>query len=493
MSIDGTVRIGLAAFDLRKCLPPAKPFHDPMEGQVLYACGDQHALWFSLDLLMLSVPLCARIRQELSDQLGVPASHIVLHVTHNHTAPIEEELLKTGYEKWVDCLIEAARRAMHAAEPASVAHIRQNVPDGVFVRRRQHFGPDLGDLCTYMGYEGRAGRPDATGINTRRFERWLGGDLKGYEDQIPRTMSYDRPIDRNLDLLLFRSRSGRPLGAMVRFAAHVIAAGHCPVPRYSAGFPGVLRRLIQLQFGGVCLSLNGPCGDITLFEQNAFRFPKPVGQPEPCGPLCMPHVRERDTWREVARIGQGLFAPFAEADRLSFEPLREMEISEKELHLPMRPDLVDVETAEKLYREHYARFLELAGSRAALKAIKQQVDWCRFYSEHKNFYGDWRYLWPDDLAEKQVRCFVSVLRLGNVFIAGLPGEGFMETGEAVRRAVERNGMQVITATECNGDIGYIPMPADIPGGDYEPNCCVLTSQAGKRLSDATIALCATRR
>ena len=224
MSIDQTVRVGLASFDLKNGLPPAKPFHDPMQGQVLYVCGDQQALWFSLDLLMLSVPLCTQIRQELSEQLGVPASHIVLHVTHNHTAPIEEELLKAGYEAWVGCLVEAARRAMRAAEPASVAHIRQNVPDGVFVRRRQHLGPDLGDLCTYMGYEWKAGHPDATGINIRRFECWLGGDLRGYEDQIPTPMVYDRPIDRNLDLLLFRSRNGHPLGALVRFAAHVIAA-----------------------------------------------------------------------------------------------------------------------------------------------------------------------------------------------------------------------------------------------------------------------------
>ncbi|MCK4590166.1 MAG: hypothetical protein KAT86_00325 [Candidatus Latescibacteria bacterium] len=148
MSINGTVRVGFTSFDLQDCLPPAKPFHDPMQGQVLYVRGEQQALWFSLDLLMLSVPLCVRIRQDLSEELGVPVSHIVLHVTHNHTAQIEEELLKTGYEAWVGCLLEAARRAMHAAEPASVAHIRQNVPDGVFVRRRQNFGAELGDLCT---------------------------------------------------------------------------------------------------------------------------------------------------------------------------------------------------------------------------------------------------------------------------------------------------------------------------------------------------------
>ncbi len=488
MSIDGTVRIGLAAFDLKKCLPPTKPFHDPMEGQVLYACGDQHALWFSLDLLMLSVPLCARIRQELSEQLGVPAAHIVLHVTHNHTAPIEEKLLKAGYEGWVDCLVEAAKRAMREAEPASMAHIRRTVPKGVFVRRRQNCGSDLGDLCTYMGYELKDGEPDATTVNTCRIGRWLGGDLKGYQDQIRKPMIYDRPIDRNLDLLFFKTLSGHPLGAMVRFAAHVIAAGHCPVPQYSAGFPGVLRNLIQSHFAGVCLAMNGPCGDITLFEENPFRFPEPIEQPEPRGPICMPHANERDTWREVERIGQNLFAPFAGADGISFEPLREMHFVEKELHLPMRPDLVDVETAEKSYREHYARFLELAGSRAPLRAIKQEVDRCRFYSEHKNFYGDWRYLGPHDLARKQVRCFVSVLRLGDVLIAGLPGEVFMETGEAVRQAVEQDGVQCFTATECNGDIGYIPTPADIPGGDYEPNCCVFVPQAGKLLSEATIDL-----
>ena len=62
----------------------------------------------------------------------------------------------------------------------------------------------------------------------------------------------------------------------------------------------------------------------------------------------------------------------------------------------------------------------------------------------------------------------------------------METGEAVRRLVEKEGLQCITATECNGDIGYIPTPADIPGGDYEPSCCVLAPQADELLIEAAI-------
>ncbi|MFH1006710.1 MAG: hypothetical protein V1800_04305 [Candidatus Latescibacterota bacterium] len=301
-------------------------------------------------------------------------------------------------------------------------------------------------------------------------------------------MVYDRPTDRNLDLLLFRTPRGRPLGSLVRFAAHVIAAGHCPVPQYSAGFPGVLRHHVQSHFGGVCLAVNGPCGDITLFEQDVFRFPDPIDQPEPRGSLCMPHAGESDTWREVARIGESLFAPFSDPEDLSFEPLREMHVAQEEHHLLMRPDLVDVETAEKCYREHLAHFLELARSRAPLGAIKKQVDRCRFYSEHKNFYGDWRYLWPADLSRKQVRCFVSTLRLGNEVIAGMPGEVFMEAGEAVRRSVKQDRVHCFTATECNGDIGYMPTQTDTPGGDYEPNCCVVTPQAGHFLSEAAVSL-----
>lgn len=491
MSPYGAVRIGFASFDLKDTFSPKKPFHDPLEGQVFYACGEQQALWFSLDVTMFPVPFCLQIREAIAGQLNMSASQIVLHSTHNHTGPDAEEMLQGGHEKWVHCLVKAARQAMDNAEPACMAHIRQKIPEGIFIRRRQNFGLNLGDLCNYMGYELRNGRPDATRVNTCRIGQWLGGALKQYAEQIPVPMLYDRPIDECLEMLLFRSTSGRPLGAVVRFAAHVIIAGHCPRPQYSADFPGVLRSLVQSHFGGICLCVNGPCGDITLFEQVPFRMPEPTRSPEPSGPLWMPHASERDTWHEVERIGRELFAPLSMADCGSFEKIREMSIVEKELHLPMRSDIVDLEIAKKLCQEHLDHFLERVYSRALLREIKQEVEFCRFYSYHEAFYGSCRCLYPEDLARKQIRCFVSALRLGRVCIVGLPAEVFMETGETIRNAVEKDGTQCITATECNGEIAYIPTPKDISGGDYEPAFCVVTKDAERLLSDTTIDLVAT--
>ena len=43
---------------------------------------------------------------------------------------------------------------------------------------------------------------------------------------------------------------------------------------------------------------------------------------------------------------------------------------------------------------------------------------------------------------------------------------------------------MISITESNGDIGYIPPDVERPNGDYECCCCILDEGAESDLADA---------
>ena len=611
--------IGFASFDISSCLPATKPFANPLMGQVMFANGDQKSLWISLDMLMLSAPLCSKLRADLSSQLNIPAEAIAIHVMHNHTSLDDTPLLGSGYDDWLKMLADASLEAVSNAEPAYYTHLRCPTPPGVFVRRRQIID-DLGKLCVFMGFDSTEdGIADAARINKNRVAQWYGGFDKMPE--LPDSMLYDEPVD-DLDLVLFRNASARPLGSIARFSGHVIAAGHSPVPHYSSDFPGILRDMIEEQYGGVCMTMNGPCGDITDFEQVEFTFPTVPSEPTPTSTICMRHISDDATQAEVKRLGltlgktyqqqitealvfrnpapgglgidertlaearaeamnmvfadlstykidhsvtefisenvarkhkvmplamngpivmvamvdpnnpvalqdiriasgaQKVIAALATEDDViaaidrcykasvdddsgnssilqkcallanlhpaKFKPVDNVKVNQVELNLPMRDDLTDIGTAEKLRDEWLERFNGLVASRAPLSEVKHAADRWMFYLFHPLFYGDWRYLWPEDLAKRAISADIVNIRIGDLLLCALPGEVFFSTGRTIRDTIEQEGLIALTAGECNGDIGYLPPADERPFGDYETCACVVVPEAADIISSAAI-------
>lgn len=477
--------IGFASFDISYCLPPTKPFANSLMGQVMYAGGDQRALWFSLDMLMLSVSLCSKLRADLSSRLNIPADGIVIHVMHNHTSMDDGPLLGSGYDDWLQILTDSAQEAMSSARSAYYSHIRCATPSGVFVRRRQKID-DIGKLCVFMGFDTtKDGEVDAARINKNRVAQWYGGFSKMPE--MPDSMPYDEPVD-DIDLVLFHNASGTPIGSIARFAGHVIAAGHSPTPHYNSDFPGVLRELIEERFGGVCMTINGPCGDITDFEMVEFVFPPILPEPVPSPPICMRIISDQDAHNEVKRLGLALYEPLGEFHPTSFLPVDNVRVNRVELNLPMRKDLTDIETAERKRDKWLARFNDLVASCAPLPDVKHAADRWLFYTQHPMFYGEWRYLWPNDLVKRTVTADVVDLFIGGIVLCAMPGEVFFATGRTVRDSFERDGLIAITAGECNGDIGYLPPADERLYGDYETCACVVVPEAADIVASNAIEM-----
>ncbi len=66
------------------------------------------------------------------------------------------------------------------------------------------------------------------------------------------------------------------------------------------------------------------------------------------------------------------------------------------------------------------------------------------------------------------RAEIQILRIGPAAIVGLPGEPIMEVGQAVRQAVERQGLEhVLVAGLANDYIGYLVNEKEYAHGGYE--------------------------
>lgn len=72
----------------------------------------------------------------------------------------------------------------------------------------------------------------------------------------------EKPIDRELAVLRVESTAGKPIALAVNFAAHPTMIDDM-VMRYSADYPGALKRKVEKEMGGVCLFLQGAAGDMS--------------------------------------------------------------------------------------------------------------------------------------------------------------------------------------------------------------------------------------
>jgi len=98
------------------------------------------------------------------------------------------------------------------------------------------------------------------------------------------------------------------------------------------------------------------------------------------------------------------------------------------------------------------------------------------------------YLDEEEFKQGEVRLTLPALCLNDIALIGLPGETFFSTGRKVKEFLERGGRRVITVSEINGDVGYLPTPEDIPGGDYEVAMSIIDERGEPAIREAACRL-----
>jgi len=128
-----------------------------------------------------------------------------------------------------------------------------------------------------------------------------------------------------------------------------------------------------------------------------------------------------------------------------------------ELCLPVRKDLEpDEKVAEEKTKELLGRLEELREAEAPLVEVKRLADQINFYAYQSHVFNVYYYLDEEEFKRGEVRLTLPALCLNDVALVGLPGETFFATGRSVKECLERDGRRVITVSEINGDVGYLP-------------------------------------
>ena len=460
---------------------------DEIDVRVLAAReGESLALIAVADFMELWPASCARIRRRLSNELHVAEDAVGVFATQNHGVDgdgppgVDNEGIDRAF-------LVAARQAIDALQPAEAALVAVRPDPPRSVCRRVHFG-DFGAFSFYFGYRLDAqGRADVSHIlkaalsqmaEGKRFYPIRSANIAGNGPQdfavpdapvpVPTPLYLPPTTDGLLQCLFFRTPKGKPIGSMLRFAAHPNTTNRGDVDWSSGDYPVYARRRLEEAFGGSAVFLAGPCGDICpLIERKGLELAQRVG-------------------RELADVAlKALSISARDAD--PWQAASPVRACSPEVQLRIRPDFpASKEHAQATCAELESRIRAALAAGRPLAEVKRLLDrWELPFYVVQGLLAKWTGLDLCGRAGQTLSHPLYVARIGPATIAGLPGEPFGGVSQRLRN--ETLGERLLVAEAGNGYLSYIPTAEEYPLGGYGPNAALFDASAADRLVAAAKA------
>ena len=196
--------------------------------------GAEKVCIISNDLMEISPELSMEWRSEISEKSGLPMENIFMHCIHTHSAP---------------------RNGGWRAEPGGSNYSHKERLHQVLVENAVKTITDDAAFQPFKMEQGRA----KTSINDNRCEKRIG------------------PVDRNVYVIRFLNRSGKPIVSIVNLACHPVCMGYKSL-LVSPDYPGVTGKILHEAWGGDVFQLTGAAGNMDPAEG-----PKMVEYAEECG------------------------------------------------------------------------------------------------------------------------------------------------------------------------------------------------------------------
>ncbi len=415
--------------------------------------GETRLAIVSVDLCTMRDDQYGEIVARISARCRIPADHIMIACTHNHSnAPLLEPFdapPSPWQETLNDLIVSAVYQAGQCLRP--VARIRYATARyGNVAYNRRVVLPDV--VCMLIGAE-----PNWEAIVER-----LSGTLGATRQQLGLARDSVAPhgvVDDRLRLLVFEGAENSTLASIVSAACHPVT--HSFSDRHTcADYPGLLVRQAEEELGGMGLFLQGCSGDV----RTRYREP---------------------TFEEVRRVGEQFGSAVLEAaGKLAATGGPNcIGVAKQEVALPLKPYASRAQQRTRL-AELEQTLSELAQTPAqASKDI--QVRWA-IYQECA--FLRYQLKWGDletrqaDLAQERVPVVLQAIQLGGVLLLTSPAEVFAETGIQLSTWAREQGWQDSIVSSCtNGYINYIPPRAEAERGGFEPSCTMLAPGACERM------------
>lgn len=379
----------------------------------------------SCDVIGIDQSSTSRIRKCVSQTVDIPPSNLLLVATHTHTGPQTHQVFREADEEYVTHFEKQVASAVRlAADGLESASLHHARTEESQFAHNRRLLTEDGEVV----------------LPTQEFD---SADLVSAEGE----------TDPTLDVLTVRGSDGEITAVLVAYTTHTdIVTGY----EISADFPGWIAQTIREVYGTDVdvLYFPGAAGNVSAFDPEKDHESRE-------------HYLDPKGAQKAQRIGR----------TISGKVIRAIERSSSS---PMSSSQFDARSATRSLatRRPSAERIEKARTTSDDDASVRD----RVLAESTLSFAEYQQENPS------VEVEVQVLRLGDVILAALPGEPFVEFGLDIRDSVNR---PAIISGFANAAVGYLPTEDAFENGGYE-TLVGWTSRfqpgAGAQLADEAIRL-----
>ncbi|MCK4849906.1 MAG: hypothetical protein KAT11_01075 [Phycisphaerae bacterium] len=404
---------------------PAKEIVDPLFARAAVFEGHEVCVGFiQLDVLSIRWSTVNEIRRGIEAQTGVSGKNIMVSATHNHAGPglYKAVLVNPEHNDWGE------KYRLYPRDEQLIESI---------VRK-----------CTQAFCKAWAGRQEALLGYGHGFEFRVAHNRRivmrdgtvqthgSFKD--PNALYFEGPVDPEVAILAAKTPEGRLLGCLLDYTVHPTHHGDNYV--ISAGYPGVISRLLKERGYGTCLYLNGASGNVHTMD----------------------HRTQVDTTMEQA----GTFLADTATkvlDSMTWSENWPLSSEARTLQLPYRR-ITDEEICGKAFgaqRFIDSKMYDFANPELVARIRQRKVQ-------------------PAE---------IQAIHIGDVSFVGVPAEYFVEYGLQLKLAASPRRAYVVG--HANGMIGYVPTREAFRRGGYETTFgppSRMAPEVGDIILDAAIEL-----
>lgn len=391
----------------------AKHIHDELHARCLVLEDGQTRLALVVcDSCMIPREVMDAAKALIQQRTGISSENVLISATHPHSAPTCAAVFQSEpdaeYQRFlVERIADGVQRAVNQVAPAKIGWGVGREPNQVFNRRWRM-------------------KPGTIPPNP------LGGtnDLVRMNPPIesPDLVEPAGPTDPDVSVLAIQSREGRPVALLAVYSLHYVGA---PGFDISADYFGAFCVRVSQLLGAdrqdppfVALLANGTSGDINNIN---FRRKRPPQKP---------YEQINLVADAVAREAQRVYEAMDFQDRVT------LRVAQREITLGVRrPDPAELQRAEAILAGATGR--ELRGAE-------------EIYARETMLLKDY---------PAQVPVLIQTLRIGDLGLAAIPCEVFVEIGLEIK--ARSPFKPTFTVSLANGYNGYLPTPEHHKLGGYE--------------------------
>ena len=385
--------------------------HDPLHARCLVLDdGKTKIAIVVVDSCMIPRELLDAAKALAEKKTGIPADNILISATHTHTAPTVAGVFQSEPDEGYATLPDRADRPGHreGARPTRAGE------GGVGRRarnRRQVFNRRWKMKPGVINSDPFGGTTDRVKMNPPRAS--------------PDLLEPAGPIDPDVTVLSVRSLDDKPLALYANYSLHYVG----DMPPLSADYFGVFAEVIarKLKAGPEFVGAlsNGTSGNI-----NNIDFKEPAAKSKP-------GERSRQVAEAVAE------AAMKALDGAEYRADPQLAVANRRLELPVRKP---APRGSGSARRSSWRRRRAASSRARRRSTPAR-----------------RCCWRSTPTRSKLQ--LQVMRMGDLAIAAIPCEVFVEIGLAIKKGSPFKPTCVVSL--ANGYNGYLPTPEHHALGGYE--------------------------